>query len=173
MKQNEDFGVVIPVLIDMQEKFINCLREGGGHEILIHQVDVICFCAKYDIPLVVLRFNGMGPTLPDLQKEIKKIPRTRDFVKKNQSGFGNIRLGKQLKKWGANTLLLMGIYEDNCVKQTAKDAIKKGFKIATSPQLISGPDYPEYDNLLWYKEKGIFVQDHIELIKLLFPGCEI
>lgn len=172
MKQNEDFGVVIPILIDMQQKFVNCLRE-GGHEILIRQLNVIRFCAKYDIPLVVLRFKGMGVTLPDLQKEIKKIPRTRDFVKINQSGFGNKGLLKQLKKWGANTLLLMGIYEDDCVKQTARDAIKNGFKIATSPQLISGPIDHEYDNLLWYKEKGIFVQDYIELIKLLFPGYEI
>ena len=154
-KKNYNLTVL---LIDMQPRLLSLVRE--KEKLIENQIEIIRWCAKEDIPLVVLEFEGAGETIDVLRKEIEKVPRVKTIQKKHDDGFTSQKLEKQLKIFDSKTLLLMGINADYCVKETAIGAMKKGFVIATSNALISGWRVHSSDNSLpFYKENGIVFPD--------------
>ena len=71
--------------------------------------------------------------------------------KQYNDGFSGTDLKDTLEKMGAKRLLLMGINSDSCVRETADSALKFGFKIVTSKDVIASRNT---NGIFWYKRNG-------------------
>ncbi len=58
------------------------------------------------------------------------------------SGFEGTNLAKNLHKLGINTVFITGLATDYCVKATALDAVKEGFKVYLVADAVKGVDNP-------------------------------
>lgn len=146
------------LLIDMQETFVKNMRIGRAPLIIERQIQILRHCAQVDIPVAVLEFSLKGRTISVLRKTLHTVPRVRVFKKRTDSGFENKNLKKQLEDWQVQNLILMGINAQFCVKATAQDALKNGFAISTSPDLISGQsNHAIHDDIAWYRANGSLI----------------
>lgn len=163
---------VAVLIIDMQDCFLEDMPRKKRERLIKNQIEVIHYCIKYDIPVIALEFKDRGKTIKQLSRLIENVPR-REFVTKNlNNGFHNPELEDVLKLWEVKKLLLMGVNASACVLDTADGGNKKGFVIATSENLIADNIRSEILNgagkkLSWYKKKGIYKKNHLELIKSL------
>ncbi len=146
------------LLVDMQTDFVRLLRKGSLNKLLPNQIAVIRQCAAFDIPVVVLEYEKCGITIPKLMREVKKVPRFVSVTKKLDSGFSKKELSVQLMRWKCRKLLLTGINAEFCVLSTATDALRSGYSIVTSPQLIAGrPQHAKDDCISWYAKNGSII----------------
>lgn len=144
----------------MQTGFVPKIRIAP--EIIISkQLQVITFCERRNIPLIVLEMIGEGRTVDSLWDAITRVPQVFQVFKEENDGFTNGELLKILDSTRASRLLLMGINADYCVKATAKSALTNGYQIVTSADLVSGQHSGEYrhsksNSALWYWWHGSF-----------------
>ena len=156
---------VAVILIDMQKRFVCDLRREDKERIIPSQIEVIRFCAENAIPLVVLNFMGFGNVITELAVEIAKVPKRITLARDDNDGFVNPELEEYLFDNKIETVILMGINADFCVKATGHSAIQNGFKIATAESLIAGlPYHREDNNAPWYRKNGLFDSDHENLL---------
>lgn len=146
------------VLIDMQEHFVCDLAPDTKEHIVMHQQTVLADCAKLDVPVVVLEFDGYGSTLGVLEEGIQSIRRSARLKKSSNDGFSRAMLRERLEEFGATSLLLMGINASYCVLDTAKSAKRLGFNVVTSSALIADQKRKAYKNLSqdWYRANSAF-----------------
>ncbi len=146
------------LLIDMQTKFVTHIRAGRAKIIIERQIKIIEMSRNENIPIIILEYVGAGPTIHELNSELKKNKKVFFLAKIYNSGFTNERLCQLLHDLGCKKLLLMGVNAQYCVKATANDAILKGFEIATSEDLISGMSHHAYhDDIPWYRKNGTLI----------------
>ena len=152
------------MLIDMQSVFTERIEKEELKIMIDNQLIILDLCAKHDIPLIVLEYNGHKETLVILQEKIKKIVTKQIIIKSENDGFNNTSLSLQLKEWQIKTILLMGVNASACVWATARSAIERGYNIITSKQLIA--DSPDWcgEKKGWYVENGIFCPDTQDLL---------
>jgi nicotinamidase-related amidase len=149
-------GSIALILVDMQTKFVKKLREGEASRIIPNQLAVIEHCNRANIPIIVLelRKREFGKTIRTLTSAAKKNPRFLLIEKEYDSGFNETALYSYLKSLDIKRLFIIGINTDYCVKATASDAIKLGYEILTSNQVISGQSGHREDNSIrWFKSK--------------------
>ena len=160
---------IAALLIDMQKCFIEDLKQGEEEKIVPCQIKIIDdFCVKRGIPLIVLEYSGCGTTIRLLRDKISEVPKLKIITKTNDDGFINTDLLSHLKTRGVDTLLLMGINADYCVRSTAKSAIRQGYKIVTSKKLIAGKPYHSRNKSGdWYAQNGAFYADMDSLLERL------
>ncbi|MFH0951088.1 MAG: isochorismatase family cysteine hydrolase [bacterium] len=160
------------ILIDMQKNFVKKLKPEDKDRIIPKQIAIIRLCADKDIPLFVLEYKNEyeknGKTIPELKKEIAKVPRAEYIIKHENDGFSEFRLRCWLESYGITKLLLLGINADYCVKQTAESAIRLGYQIITSRDFIGGQSDHSNDNSAdWYKNNGLFLPTAEAVVKKL------
>ena len=141
------------ILIDMQRSFIKNLNKKEKNHIILNQILMIRWCAQRDIPIIVLEYEGYEKTINILTKELQKVKNLTIIKKSHDDGFLNTELDDVLKKIGTKNLFLMGINAGACVIRTAQGAIKKGYFIITSDDVING----NRDNLSWYERNGVLI----------------
>ena len=171
-----DYAVL---LIDMQKTFVGTIPKEKKKKQISSQIEVLQYCSQKDIPLAVLEFKGLGPTIDELAYHIKKVPRKRYIEKDDSDGFTNPELHEQLNEWNVKNLILMGIYSSQCVKATAKSAIEcdeGDYRIFTSNALISENNPRRHQETIdWFKDKGKYYDDYKDLIKQInldTPYCK-
>jgi nicotinamidase-related amidase len=158
------------VLVDMQSSFIKGLEPGETDILIPNQKKVIDACREMDLPLVVVNYFNAGKTHRELRKAVPKVPRHKYLTKDGGDGFKNKRLHQYLQEEHVNALLFMGMNASACVHQTAEHAIELGYTIATSIDVIANErDFFEsvYSAADWYKEKGIYREEHSELLEIM------
>jgi len=164
-KKRNATGKIAVVLIDMQVRFVPNVREDRKPSLIDSQKKILAYCAEHDVPVCIVEFAGYGETISDLHEILKKIPRTKIVEKYEDDAFSNPELKQTLSTWGVNTLLLMGINADYCVKKTAASAIQNKFRILTAPSLISGQrKHSKDDSIEWYAANGTVVEDALSVI---------
>jgi hypothetical protein len=159
------------ILIDMQKSQLEDVDETEKKVLINSQVELLNYCAKEDIPVVVLEYvekdypDNEKSTIYCLNQFIEKVPRKKYLKKNDLDGFTNPELEKQLSKWNATKLCLTGVYATSCVTATAAGATKtKKFRFCTSPDLVANPKCLE-KNLEWCTENGTLYEDHKKLIE--------
>jgi hypothetical protein len=160
----------LPILIDMQDIYLNLLSRDKRQEIISSQIDVIRFCAEMHIPLTLLEFEWEGPTIPSIRGEAKKVRERTLFRKNSNDGFDYPPFEEHIHSLAFEgcILLLMGLNGCYCVLTTGKSAIKRGYRIATARNLIGGTYSHSKDNCGdWYRNSGIYEADHISLLDSL------
>jgi nicotinamidase-related amidase len=158
-----DFDAVI--LIDMQDNFVYGLRKGELERITPNQLLILKKCNLMNIPIFVLEFANKGETIEVLLTEIKKSKNYTFITKYSDSGFSSTQLHEKLKALNIKRIFLMGINATYCVMDTARDAIKEGYEIITSNDVISGAGHHDPNNgVSWYRENGVYVDKIHEVI---------
>lgn len=159
-KKPLDKNTLAVILIDMQTRFVEHLRTGEAERIIPNQLTALKHCNKTGIPIIVLEYDSrkhssFGKTIAVLRSEAKKNSKGCLIRKEWNSGFVMTGLHSYLESLRVKNLFLMGINADHCVKQTAKDAIRRGYEIATSKDVISGQERHSKDNSLrWFQANG-------------------
>lgn len=160
------------LLIDMQKYFVAKLRPGSHRRMINQQVKVIEACIRFDIPLFIIEVSPerLGKTIAKLLRKVRRVPRSYFISKKHSSAFYNPTpdIEHLLQELEIKKLVVMGINADYCVKETAEDALKRGFEIISAADLISGQDHHSPDNSRdWYEANGTFAESANALLPIL------
>ncbi|MCK9595710.1 cysteine hydrolase family protein [Candidatus Pacearchaeota archaeon] len=177
------------MIIDMQKKFFECIDLEEKLYLLRNQKRLINFADERNIPILSLEYKRCGQMIESLKKRLEnienyQIPKYNDngFIiafKKNKKIYYNIesasiksvyggeytendKLNSILKNKGINHLIITGIFKDECVYHTVKGAVKRGYKIFTSEDLMDCKGWL-YD---WYKANS----NHYKTLDKLFEG---
>ncbi|MGM5484462.1 MAG: isochorismatase family protein [Nanobdellota archaeon] len=141
------------LVIDMQENFLRSLDRQKADSLIKNQIEFLSYSENYDLPVYLIENQEGESTINELlhfgHENIRK-PETDSFY--------NTGLSDKLKE--INTIIPMGLYATECVKDTAETAMGK-YDVLTAVSLISDrkPNFGE-----WYKEKGILCKDNFELM---------
>lgn len=163
-------GKTAVLLIDMQPYFIDTDEK---KDLIPKQVSVLN--ASHDIPVIVVEYDGKGRTEDQLNEVIRANHRNNHYtiIKSSDDAFTEAGLSKVLKEVQAKSLVLMGINACACVFRTAKSAVKKGYRIFISEDLIAGYCYrcDEEERRAWYREHSVYMENYRQVIDLLNGGC--
>jgi nicotinamidase/pyrazinamidase len=85
---------------------------------------------------------------PALEREQvdEVIDKGQDPNSQGYSGFQGTNLAELLRERGVETVAIAGLATDYCVKNTALDAIRKGFEVTVVEDAIRGVDVEEGDS---------------------------
>ncbi|MBU0470736.1 MAG: cysteine hydrolase [Nanoarchaeota archaeon] len=163
---------VAVILIDMQDFFLTEIAEKELAEEIPYQIEVLEYSHKNKLPVFVLEYNYFGDTTKILKEKLDTLEDVKYIVKTNDDGFEDTSLTKELKDKNVETVLLMGVKATACVLSTAQSALKNGFEIMTSKQLIANKEYyvPGIfgrEAVGWYKKVGIHRDNFRDLLKII------
>ena len=170
------------LLIDMQDSFLEEILEEEKKTEIPYQLEVLDYCKDNNIPVFVLEYFRFGETTRVLKEKVDSLPVKEYVTKHYDNGFIETDLEARLRKYGTETVLLMGVNASACVILTAKGALNAGFKIMTSKDLIADSDWHVTEEFIikengshgesdesvpWYKEHGIYRDSYKELLELI------
>lgn len=154
------------LLIDMQPSFLKRMDEMELDTLISSQVDVLRFCARYDVPVIVLEYDGEGRTIWGLEEEVKRVPRYQIVTKPKDDGFIDTHLDYILKEWQITNLCLMGVNASGCVRDTAESALDRNIEIITAEQLIADPYlWNENKSIDFFNQNGNFLTDYKKMLE--------
>ncbi len=144
------------LLIDMQEEFLDDIHNKDRERIIKYQREMLEYSIKEGIYTVVVKFKGYGNISKEISWIVDKLQNKYPLEKPDDSAFDKTDLNLKLKNRNIKKLYLMGINAMGCVLQTAKDAIEKGYDIATSDRWITQPREweDEEDGRIWFSLNG-------------------
>lgn len=156
------------VIVDMQEPFLAGINRASRKAIIRNQLALIGFCADHDIPVAVLEYHGDKETIKPLLKKLSAVRRSIVIAKSGDNGFTATNLGKQLREWEVDTVLLAGVNASCCVQETAQGALEAGYRILTAKDLMadSHADHCILEAYEWFRENGVLVSRCKELFGL-------
>jgi nicotinamidase/pyrazinamidase len=74
------------------------------------------------------------------------IDKGQDSGTEGYSGYEGTELAKVLREHDVDEVLVVGLATDYCVKNTALDALREGFKVTVDPEAVRGVDVNEGDS---------------------------
>lgn len=160
--KNTDIALL---LVDMQNSFLKGMTSKETNRILYPQLNVLDYCIKEDIPVVVLEFISESATHRLIRKKTRKVPRSEKIKKCSDSGFRYTNLAEKLESWKIGCVCLAGINSHACVKSTAKSALEYGLRITTSKDIIGG--FSSDGNATandWFRKKSTYYENHEEML---------
>ncbi len=170
LRPDPRFGVL---LIDMQDFFLEELSDSDRRRIIESQGEVLEHCAAKDIPVAVVEYEwhryNADRTIPKLRKRVLEVPRHRYLRKDSDDCFLYTRLDETLREWGVRHSFLMGVNASACVMVTGRSALRHGFKIATSSDVIADQASCKYteSSIEWYRKNGLFTDSCLRLFSQL------
>ena len=158
------------LIIDMQDFFLKKVTKENRDRIIPDQIKIIDFCAKNNVPIIVLEYKNRGNTTKILKEKLQKLSNVQIIVKEYNSGFRGTHLDEILGNMKVKNILLMGINASGCVQDTAIGALHRGYKILTASMVIAS--FSEKDKNLatsekWYPRKGKYFESTEDLLKCL------
>ena len=165
---------LVVLLIDMQDGFCGEMQSPRRQKLVSAQKRILYQCAVKGAPLIVIEYEGCGETIEELSEPISKVRNKVRILKSTDNAFSGYShdsiLGKTLKSIKARTLLLMGVNMSGCVLDTAQSAVRFGYGVETSRNLIT--DALSTDWMMdwsWYKFTGV-LRDIKNLSLVRYPS---
>ena len=179
---SKDYSGLGILVIDMQ----NFFRKNIDNKQIIHaNQKILNFGVNNTLPIYFLKYSNPTIINPNFIKEVsgftnlyeyaRIIPKYSDngFVSKIKYGRGFIYSGDwdvrgdteldlSLKEDGIEKLIISGINKTGCVKKTVKQAIKRGYELFSSRDLMNES---EEKNGWFSKKLSEYFLSHEELIK--------
>jgi len=158
---NSGFAVV---LIDMQQGFFergNTTNTPELKNLIDHQVVLLDWAVKNEIPVLIFEYDTFGETDPRLIAAVQGHAFAQ-ITKYDDNGFGyesNEAAVSQLKEWHVDSLIVAGINGEYCVKSTVFGAMQEGFDVMTSSDIVGNinENPPIYPNATWFFKGKKFV----------------
>lgn len=118
----------ILVFVDVQEKLNNVIHDKD--ELIARLEKLLKGLAILEVPILWLEQypKGLGTTVESL-KELLKESGYAPIVKNTFSAWGSTEFQEQLKKSGADHILLAGMESHICVFQTARDLLLENYDV--------------------------------------------
>jgi len=170
------------ILVDMQSLVLKEIYNKHSLSIMIaNQQKVLQNCVEKNIPIVVLEYsskvnhNKNRETTPQLMEIINQTSNYEVFLKQSHSGFSNKEFETHLENLEKEYHFLMGVNGGVCVSATGEGSIKRGYKIATSKdvianigshasKVIANRKYTltpiDEEETGWHKKNGIFLPSY-------------
>lgn len=174
--EQSDLGVIV---VDMQNAFLNgeydqtqIEEKHFSEEIereLDYQLEILEAAKEKNVPIFVLEYVEWGPTNAKIRLVVEGYARTQFLTKKRDDGFNNTDLERRLKGEGVQQALLIGVNASACVRATAQGALKEGFQILTSPQLMANTSgITPHSDLAWYRENSfIYAENYQDILEVI------
>ncbi|MDD5222514.1 MAG: hydrolase [bacterium] len=121
----------ILVVIDVQEKLMPAIH--NRKQVTDNVIRLLKFARIIGLPVILTEQDKLGPTLPELKKE---IPGVNPIIKNSFNCFLCPTFSEQVKKPGRNALVLAGVENHICVAQTALHALP-GFNVHVVSDAVS------------------------------------
>ena len=170
-KLGEQVGVIV---MDMQKCFLDYYSSStskkesqimrylneNAKRMIYNQERIIAKCAEENVPLFFVKYGYKEDPLTNLTDAAIKVSKKYLIEKEEDDGFIETWLDDCLRHEKVQTILFMGINSGTCVKETAKTALRKIYKISTGEGLVL--DFKEYKHkraVEWYSEKGIWLKE--------------
>ncbi len=165
-------GNLAVLLIDMQDYFLEDISSEEKAREIPYQLDVLDYCKEKSIPVFVLEYKDSGPTIKVLKDKVDSLEKKTYITKSHDNGFIGTNLAEQLKEYSIDTLLLMGVNATACVVDTAYGALKEGFNIMTSKELIADPPYFRSldEGVRWYSVYGVHMDSYKDILDTISKG---
>jgi hypothetical protein len=163
LKQKK-YGIL---LIDMQSKFIGKIEYEDRSTLLSKQTEVLNFCAYKSVSCILIEYRDSGDTHPILYNSFNEFPlglKTK-IVKSLDNAFQFTYLHSYLKRNEITDLFLMGVNASVCVKDTAKSALNRGFKISTSLDVIKDAGRESIRDISFYKKSVTLYTSYTGFLK--------
>lgn len=147
------------MVVDMQPAFVSQLPGYVFKEIANEQLMVLRVCAERDIPVFYLEDYDDHPTIRIISEALEKVPRVTKVVKHRDDGFIGTNLRTVLDEHRIHSLVVMGVFADQCVLDTAHSAlIRFGYRVRTSELLIADATWTGLNPKAhsWYEAHGCF-----------------
>ncbi|MBI4152787.1 isochorismatase family protein [Candidatus Woesearchaeota archaeon] len=160
---------LVALVIDLQWPFlIKMPDERKQNELIDATYNVVKYCREEEIPTIAVHIFGGRRTIRRIRREVVGNRYNRVLSKEKDDAFSNPALLRQLQRWDAQTLILMGIYSSKCVYRTALSAVDRGFEIMTSPELLGdNRGDGQLGMLKWYQEKTLYFPTMDSLLSAL------
>jgi len=155
------------LLIDMQSYFLGYINKKIQEKIIAAQMNVLGFCKDYDIPVLVLEYQGYSETVTELRDLVEQVPRSETKRKSHDNGFTNQDVAPLLHSWDIERVILIGINANACVKSTARGALKNDLKICTAGDIIAHSNPQSYHKSLDFFRKHQYFDTHQKLLEML------
>jgi len=128
------------IIVDMQESYLNRIGEERG-KLLEAQKEMVGFLADRNASIVMVEREGRGSTICELKDLVEQLPEgKREVIEKlDINGFSNPELPRKLIEWKAEDLVFMGVYSDQCVRETIKGALGYSYFIERPEIWTAGP----------------------------------
>lgn len=173
INKQQERGLAV-LLIDMQEFYVKTVSKDEIEKEVPYQIAVLDYCKENNIPVFVLEANPAmnGHTIPVLKEKINSLTKKDYIFKEEEDGFVDTSLDELLKQENIKHVLLMGVYASLCVKSTAEGALRRGYNIMTSKDIIVDPHHPIYDESIgFYKKYGVYRDSHKNLLDIITSGA--
>ena len=166
-KPLRDYEKPAALFVHMQDNYVDGLMPEEKQTLLSSQKDVINYCNKNRILMVLLQYDA--PVTKHLEPILKEIPDNKKIIwaYKGANGFESPELSETLHLLNIRNLLITGINASWCVKATAQGAIDCGFEILTARELIAD-NYMYRKNckrLDWFLRNSIYYPDYKLLLE--------
>lgn len=156
------------VVMDMQYPFTRNLNIKEFNSQIQAMRKVFQFGMRNDIPLIVVEFEGYGPTISDISWSLKHFPNKRKTSKRNPDMFTVPELRSLLYEVDISELCMTGIYAGRCVLESAISATNLGLNVMTASDLISGQPGQikrKVAALEWFSSNGKLFQNTDNLLE--------
>lgn len=134
------------IVVDPQKEFAQAFDSYDIKIMSEANNSLISYCEKNKIPVYLAVSPDFGneiiPSMKNSLANAVKIPKPKCI----DSAFSNKKLLESLIKDGSDNLIITGIDAPYCVKRTAQDALKNGFNIYSSDDLIATRPNTEFDS---------------------------
>ena len=145
------------LLIDMQKDFLEDIHNKDKERIIKYQKKMLEYSIQNGIYTVVVKSKDYGDIGKEISGIVNKLQNKDAIEKPDDSAFYKTKLNDKLQDRNIKKLYLMGINAMRCVCETAKDAIKNGYDIATSDRWITQPvELEDEDGGVWFSLNGEF-----------------
>ena len=152
------------LVVDMQETFL----DEEDTQFINSQIKLLSFAKDKKIPIFFLEYIDEGEIIKELTETINGYEKYQKILKYNDNEFivrkdefldfiwwetekyilgGDSHLDVELKQ---NKIIIFGVNKNGCVKETSKEAIKRGSKLFTSDDLMNEKENKKATN--WYNQ---------------------
>lgn len=156
------------IVVDMQPGFINTVEINARRQLVSAQQEVLQdISRKGALSAIVMEDVSQDGEVTDgrIKSSVEAQALRKVYLsKKRNDAFTNPMVESYLKAWKIRRIVLMGLYANYCVFETAQSAIDKGFRVHTAKQLIANEESPFVHFSEWYRENTDFHEDYRSLL---------
>ena len=153
------------LLIDVQAVFLKKSHPKRRDTLIRSNEAMLRYAAQQRIPVVLIEYTPRvdGNTIQRLRSLWKVAPKKHLIIKEHDNSFTGTDLDNILCSESITHTILGGLNTPCCVKETAHDAKKRGYRLITAADLMSEQSWYQekrLESLCWYQRAGTHFETH-------------
>ena len=145
------------IVIDAQEAFLEKLEKGHAQLIISRIQWLVKAAAQLHVPIMATAENKkkLGGTVPEISQFFP--PKTQEHDKVYFGLTGHSRILADVKQFGKQTVVLVGLETDVCVMQSAIGLLQHGFRVVALSDATASPGPCHEAGLLRMQNAGVII----------------